>query len=179
MKNLFEHTSAPWIRYNGYEYRTDNDGNLFITVSKDAIPEMYRPMQEAGQLVIDAVNIGLASMHKAPEEELKGSVLGFVRKYGFLGFMTALPTTADFITYESVYLPKNHFIKEEALSTEDYLSYFYPFDRLDFKKSGVESGWSVADREGIAITMAMGNAPQAVAMGFQRSEEHTSELQSP
>ncbi len=82
--------------------------------------------------------------------------------------MTALPTTADFITYESVYLPKNHFIKEESLPTEKYLSYFYPFDKLDFRKKSVESGWSVTDREGIAITMAMGNAPQAVAMELQK-----------
>ncbi len=82
--------------------------------------------------------------------------------------MTALPTTADFITYESVYLPKNHFIKEESLSTENYFSYFYPFDKLDFKESGIESGWSVTDREGIAITMAMGNAPQAVVMELQK-----------
>ncbi len=74
---------------------------------------------------MDAVNVGLAAMHKVPEEELKESVLVYVRKYGFLGFMTALPTTADFIIYESVYLPKNHFIKEESLSTEDFLSYFY------------------------------------------------------
>ena len=168
MKNLFEHTSAPWIRYSNYEYKTDNNDNLYITVSKDAKPEMYRPMQKAGQLVMDAVNVGLAAMHKVPEEELKESVLGFVRKYGFLGFMTALPTTADFITYESVYLPKNHFIKEESLSTEDYLSYFYPFNKPDFRKKGVESGWSVTDREGIAIAMAMGNAPQAVTMGFQK-----------
>ena len=51
---------------------------------------------------------------------------------------------------------------------EDYLSYFYPFDKPDFKKNGVESGWSVTDREGIAIAMAMGNAPQAVTMGFQK-----------
>ena len=168
MKNLFEHTSAPWIRYNGYEYKTDDNGGFYITVSKDAKPEMYRPMQEAGQLVIDALNVGLAAMHKVPEEELKESVLGFVQKYGFLGFMTALPTTADFITYESVYFPKNHFIKEESLSTVDYLSYFYPFDRLDFKKKGIESGWSVTDLKGIAIAMAMGNAPQAVTMGFQK-----------
>lgn len=76
---------------------------------------MYRSMQEAEQLVIDAINAGLAAMHKAPEEELKESVLGFVKKYGFLVFITALPTTADFITYGSVYLPKNHFIKEESL----------------------------------------------------------------
>ena len=168
MKNLFEHTSAPWIRYNSYEYKTDNNGNLYITVSKGAKPEMYHPMQETGQLVIDAINIGLAAMHKVPEEELKESALNFVQKYGFLGFMTALPTTADFIVYESVYLPKNHFVKEESLPTEDYLSYFYPFDKPDFRKNGVESGWSVTDREGIAIAMAMGNAPQAVTMGFQK-----------
>ena len=168
MKNLFAHTSAPWIRYSGYEYKTADDGTLYITVSGGAEPKMYRPMQEAEQLVTDAVNVGLAAMHKAPEEELKESVLGFVKKYGFLGFMTALPTTADFITYESVYLPKNHFIKEESLPTEKYLSYFYPFDKLDFRKKSVESGWSVTDREGIAITMAMGNAPQAVAMELQK-----------
>ena len=168
MKNLFEHTSAPWIRYSSYEYKTGSDNNLYITVSKDAKPEMYRPMQEAEQLVIDAINVGLAAMHKVPEKELKEAVLGFIKKYGFLGFMTALPTTADFITYESVYLPKNHFIKEESLPTEDYLAYFYPFDKPDFRKSGIESGWSVTDREGIAITMAMGNAPQTVAMGLQK-----------
>ena len=168
MKNLFAHTSAPWIRYSGYEYKTADDGTLYITVSEGAEPEMYRPMQEAEQLITDAVNVGLAAMHKASEEELKESVLDFVKKYGFLGFMTALPTTADFITYESVYLPKNHFIKEESLPTEKYLSYFYPFDKLDFRKKSVESGWTVTDREGIAITMAMGNAPQAVAMELQK-----------
>ena len=168
MKNLFEHTSAPWIRYSSYEYQADDNGNLYITVSKGAKPEMYHPMQGAGQLVIDSLNVGLATMRKAPEEELKEAVLDFIKKYGFLGFMTALPTTADFISYESVYLPKNHFIKAETLSTESYLSYFYPFDKLDFRKKGVESGWSVTDREGIALEMAMGNAPQAVTMGFQK-----------
>jgi len=45
---------------------------------------------------------------------------------------------------------------------------FYPFDRLDFRKEGVESGWFVTDREGITLAMAMGNAPQAVAMGLQK-----------
>ena len=47
MRNLFEHTSAPWIRYSNYEYKTDSKGDLYITVSKDAKPEMYHPMQEA------------------------------------------------------------------------------------------------------------------------------------
>lgn len=115
MKNIFEHTGAPWIRYSSYGYKTDNNNNLYITVSKDEKAELYHPMQEAEQLVIDAINVGLSAIHKPPEEELKESMLGFVKKYGFLGFMTSLPTTADFIAYESVYLPKNHFIKAETL----------------------------------------------------------------
>ena len=125
-------------------------------------------MKDAESLVLDAVNIGLQVMHKAPEDELKSMVLRFINSYGFLGFMTALPTTAEFITYESVYLPKNHFIKEESLSTESYLDYFYPFDKMDFHKKGVESSWSVSDKDGIAIALATGKNPQAVTMSFQK-----------
>lgn len=72
---------------------------------------MYRPMQDANALVLDAVNIDLMTMHKADNDILQQMVLDFVSAYGFLGFMTALPTTVQFVTYESVYLPKNHFIK--------------------------------------------------------------------
>ena len=75
MKNLFEHTSSPWIRYSSYEYRTAEDGTLYIVVSADAKPEMYNPMKDAESLVLDAVNIGLQVMHKAPEDELKSMVL--------------------------------------------------------------------------------------------------------
>ncbi len=94
---------------SSYEYRTAEDGTLYIVVSADAKPEMYNPMKDAESLVLDAVNIGLQVMHKAPEDELKSMVLRFINSYGFLGFMTALPTTAEFITYESVYLPKKPF----------------------------------------------------------------------
>lgn len=75
MKNLFEHTSAPRIRYSSYEYKTDNNGDLYITVSKDAKPEMYRPMQETEQLVIDAANVGLAARHKVLKEKQKNLYL--------------------------------------------------------------------------------------------------------
>lgn len=73
MKNLFEHTSAPWIRYSSYEYKTGSDNILYITVSKDAKPEMYRPMQEAEQLVIDAINVGLAAMRKVYHPNITNS----------------------------------------------------------------------------------------------------------
>ena len=81
-----------------------------------------------------------------------------------LGLMTALPTTPDFITYEAVYLPKNYFIKEENISTERYLSYFFPFDKIDFRKKGIESSWSTGSPEMMALIMTMKNKPQAVMM---------------
>ena len=43
--------------------------------------------------------------------------------------------------YEAVYLPKNHFIKEESMATDQYLALFYPFDQLDLVKNGIESSW--------------------------------------
>lgn len=76
--------------------------------------------------MLTAINIGTTAMNKASESKLKEAIMGFVSEYGMLGLMTALPTTPDFITYEAVYLPKNHFIKEENISTERYLSCFFP-----------------------------------------------------
>ncbi len=102
MKKLFEHTSAPWVKYSNYEYRTADDDTLYIVVSGNAKPQMYRPMQNANTLVLDAVNIGLMAMHKAADDILQKMVLDFISAYGFLGFMAALPTTAQFVTYESV-----------------------------------------------------------------------------
>ena len=92
-------------------------------------PSIYNPIKDYEKLVLTAINISTTAMNKASESELKEAIMAFVSEYGMLGFMTALPTTQDFITYEAVYLPKNHFIKEENISTERYLSCFFPFDK--------------------------------------------------
>ena len=147
MKNLFEHTSSPWIRYSSYEYRTAEDGTLYIVVSADAKPEMYNPMKDAESLVLAAVNIGLQVMHKAPEDELKSMVLRFINSYGFLGFMTALPTTAEFITYESVYLPKTILLKKNLYQQKVISIIFIRLIRWIFTKRGriklvgIRQGW--------------------------------------
>ena len=101
MKNLFEHTSSPWIRYSSYEYRTAEDGTLYIVVSADAKPEMYNPMKDAESLVLDADNNGLQVMHKAPEDELKSMVSFHHSLRIFRLFMTALLTTAGIYHHES------------------------------------------------------------------------------
>ena len=62
----------------------------------------------------------------------------------------------------------NHFIKEENISTERYLSCFFPFDKIDFRKKGIESSWSTDSPEMMALIMTMKNKPQAVMMSFQR-----------
>ena len=104
----------------------------------------------------------------ADEQIKKNAVMDFVSSYGLLGFMTALSTTPEFITYEAVYLPKNHFIKEESMTTEQYLSYFFHFDKLDFVKRDVESTWSVSEPTMAALVMTMSDRPQAVTMSLLR-----------
>lgn len=74
--------------------------------------------------------------------------------------MTALPTTPTFMDYEAVYLPKNHFIKEETMSTKDYLHLFFPFHNPDVVKRGVESMWNIQnDRVMMALAMTDSENP--------------------
>ena len=108
-------------------------------------------------------------MGKKPDAEIQKAIQQFAIKYGLFGLMTALPTTPNFMEYEEVYLPKNHFIKEETMSTEDYLNLFFPFDKPDVVKRGVESMWNIEnDRVMMALAMTMTDKPMAVNMSFQR-----------
>ena len=55
------------------------------------------------------------------------------------------------------------------MATEDYLALFYPFDKLDVVKKGVESSWNVSgDNMMIALTMTFMDEPMAKNMSFQR-----------
>lgn len=166
MKNLFDRSSSNWIKYDNYEWK-EADGKCYITPAPNAKPSLYNPMKEYETMVLSAIDIGTSAMKKASDEVLKKAIMDFVCHYGLLGLMTALPTTPDFITYESVYLPKNHFIKEESLATDKYLSYFFPFEPISFQKKGIESSWNTDHPEMIAVIMSMPNKPQAVLMSFQ------------
>ena len=166
MKNLFEQSRSHWVRYDRYELKTAADGKRYITPGKNAKPDIYNPLKEAPGIVLDALNVGMLMMNRSPEDEVQKAILEFVTHYGLLGLMTALPTTPSFMDYESVYLPKNHFIKEESM--EKYISYFFPFDKIDFVKKGMESSWSTDDVQMMALIMTMKNKPQAVMMSFQK-----------
>ena len=169
MNTLFEKTNAYWAKHSEYEYRRGENANLYLMPTPTATPSVYDPMKEPEPLMIDALNVGRLAMKRGDEKKLQAAVLEFVSKYGLLGFMTALPTTPEFMSYDAVYLPKNHFIKDETMSTEDYLSLFFPFEKLDFLKNGIESNWEINnDRTMMALAFTFSNEPQALNMSFQK-----------
>ncbi|MBE6982119.1 MAG: hypothetical protein E7437_07365 [Ruminococcaceae bacterium] len=170
MKQLFERTSSCWVRYDKYVIRTDARGTKYITAAADAKPDIFGPLEDAQAMVLEALNVGrLFFGKKAPEREQEAAILRFVHRYGRLGLMTALPTTPKFMQYEKVYLPKNHFIREEALATERYLDYFYPFKKLNICKYKTEFIWEVvSDTDVMALAMTFANDPDAMSMSFQK-----------
>ena len=117
-------------------------------------------MAEYQQIVLDAINIGRMESQGKNPQEIQKAIGQFAVKYGLLGLMTALPTTPTFMDYEAVYLPKNHFIKEETMSTKDYLHLFIPFHNPDVVKRGVESMWNMQnDRVMMALAMTDSENP--------------------
>lgn len=172
MNNIFNKTNAYWVRFSEYEYRRDDDGELYLRPTPTAKPSVYDPMKEAEVLVVDALNVGRLAMKRGDEVELKAAVLEFVTKYGLLGFMTALPTTPEFLSYDAVYLPKNHFIREETMQTKDYMSIFFPFRKPDIYKSKDWARWDVSNLDNgntmLALAATFSSEPAAVALCLQR-----------
>ena len=173
MNILFQQTNAYWVRFSKYEYRRGEDDHLYLMPTSTAKPAVYDPMKEVESLVVDALNLGRLAMKRGCEGELKQAVMEFVTKYGLLGFMTALPTTAEFVDYDAVYLPKNHFIKAETMTTQEYLSLFFPFQKPDIYKDKETAKWNISDdcddRAMLALAMTFANEPMAVGMSLRRS----------
>ena len=170
MKQLFERVSSYWVRYDKYVIRTDSKGVKYITAAPDARPTIIDPLEDAQTMVLDALNAGrLFFGKKATEREQEAGILRFVHRYGLLGFITALPTTPKLMDYEKVYLPKNHFIREEALETHAYLDYFFPFKKLNIYKRGKAFQWEVdGDTDSKALALTFLNEPDAMSMSFQK-----------
>src|SRR5699024_2335995 len=100
--------------------------------AKNATPSLYNPFKSMESIVVDALNIGRLCMKKDINNRiLKAKIQKFACKYGLLGLMTALPTTVNFIDYDTVYIPKNRFINRETIKTDYYLKFFFPFSTPD------------------------------------------------
>lgn len=74
---------------------------MYITAAKKAKPQLYNPLKDSDKMVLHAINTGVICMNKDTNEQTKqDAVMDFISSYGLLGFMTALSTTPEFITYE-------------------------------------------------------------------------------
>lgn len=168
MKNLFKHASSSWVVYSKYEWKKDTNNKYYITPAPNAMPKIYDPLKDYKPMVLDALNIGLM-IRKSSKRKVREAIMEFVSKYGLLGLMTALPTTPKFVDYKAVYLPVNHFIREEVMDTTKYLELFFPFRRLDFHKKGKDVAWFIGDdRTMLALAMTFRKEPDAQIMCFMR-----------
>ena len=169
MNTMFEHTVSNWVRYDKYELKKDDKGELYITPADGAMPDIYNIMKYSEQIVLDALNTALFIMRKPSEREIENSIMDFVSKYGLLGLITTITTTSEFMDYEQVHFIKNRFIKTETMETEEYLSYFFPFEMPKIQKNGINSKWDIeSDNTMMALALTMGNRPLAVNMSLQR-----------
>ena len=69
---------------------------------------------------------------------------------------------------QTIHLQSYQGLWEAGADRNQYRYYFFPFDKIDFRKKDIESGWSTDSPERIALIMTMKNKPQAVMMSFQK-----------
>ena len=64
MNNLFAQSRSHWVRYDRYEIKTDKDGKRYITPEKTAKPDVYNPLKESSEMVLEALNVGMLMMNR-------------------------------------------------------------------------------------------------------------------
>ena len=83
MSFQFEHSNSTWVRYSEYEWKEATDGRLYLTPCADAQPDLYDPLKEYRQLVLDALCIGRLCMKEDQnDEEIQAEIKAFAEKYG-------------------------------------------------------------------------------------------------
>ena len=172
--DLFGRATSRWIKYSEYDavQDTNSSGVWYIMPTKDAVPSVYDPIEKAEEMVAEALNIGLKIMHGNKEfytdERMIAEICVFAERYGLLGFMTGLPTTPEFMGYESVYLPKNRHIRKETMPSKEYAKLFFPFDdKLNENPNPYR--YYAKEGGGIMVSLAARTKPKAVEMAFQRT----------
>ena len=170
MKNLFHNANAQWARYSEYEYRQGGDGAIYLMPTPSATSAVYNPLKDAEAMVVDALNIGLLCMSgsaatKKMQTRIQDAIRAFAGKYGLLGFMTALPTTPEFMKYDIAYLPKNRYLKAESMPTKDYAALFFPFDG-ELNKDPNPKKYHMGDDGSIRVSLAARDKPKAIEMSY-------------
>ena len=125
------------------------------------MPKIYDPLKDYKPMALDALNIGLM-IRKSSKRKVREAIMEFVSNYGPLGLMNALPTAPKFVDYKAVYLPVNHFIREEVMDSNKYPELFFPLRKLDFKKKGKDAAWFIeGDNTMLALALTFQKEPDA------------------
>ena len=85
MNNLFAQSRSHWVRYDRYEIKTGKTGKRYITPEKTAKPDIYNPLKESSEMVLEALNVGMLMMNRSPEDAVEKAILTFVTHYGLYG----------------------------------------------------------------------------------------------
>ena len=152
-----------------YEAKQDDNGEWFVMPTAEATPAVYDPIENAEQMVADALNIGLRAL--APNQDnnrIAAEICVFAEKYGLLGFMTALPTTPEFMNYDMVYLPKNRHIRKEAMPSKEFAKQFFPFEDKINENPSPNRAYRKDDGS-LMVSLAVRNKPKAIEMAYQRT----------
>ena len=107
--------------------------------------------------MIDAVNVDMLVLGKKSDAVIEKAVLDFVHKHGLLGMMTALPNAPDYMEYEITFLPKNRFIRQRHMKTDDYQKIFFHFHNLHQMRAKPEREPNWDDAEDISLWQMMMN----------------------
>jgi hypothetical protein len=137
--NLVGSFATDWIRYSDYEYQMDSEENLYLKPRENAVFSMYNPFDIAEDILTDFLKIGEASRSYTPSksrevyDDLKRMVLLFARKYGLLGFMSAMTHNRNVIGDKEVLIMEKNFvnIKDKSMDSEVYRKLFTPFAGSD------------------------------------------------
>jgi hypothetical protein len=171
-KELFGRATARWIKYSEYDEVQTEEGKWYIMPTKDAVPSVYDPIEKAEEMVVEALNIGLKLTSTAREfytdERMRAEICVFAESYGLLGFMTGLPTTTEFMEYESVYLPKNRHIRNESMPSKEYAKLFFPFDD-ELNENPNPNRRYIKEDGSIMVSLAARTKPKAVEMAYQQT----------
>ena len=102
MNNLFAQSHSHWVRYDRYEIKTGKDGKRYITPENTAKPDVYNPLKESSEMVLEALNVGMLMMNRRSEDvtpeiqERLDYELNTIKNMGFVDYFLIV---WDFIHY--------------------------------------------------------------------------------
>lgn len=160
MIDIMKNANVHWVKYSNYTIRKADNEKEYIVPDSDAHAIIGTPVDDPMELVLDMLNVSRKVLGEA--DDGKDAIMGFIGKYGLLGFMTGLPVNVRFTEYDKVCFPYNEFLKTEVMDIMEYIHLFFPFHKPDIKHTADGITYEeVEDREQQALMLTFEDYPLA------------------